>query len=108
VAAQQNVDWGPWLAKLKQRVEQNWIPGQTGASRLTVVNFDVGRNGELLNLRVNRTSGHAPTDEAALNAIQRAAPFDPLPTPYAGNVVSINFQFEVNVFGQLSVGGGRQ
>ncbi|NJK61737.1 MAG: TonB C-terminal domain-containing protein [Synechococcaceae cyanobacterium SM2_3_1] len=101
-----NVDWGPWLTKLKQRVEANWTPGQTGESRLVVLNFDVGRDGNLAELRITRRSGHPPTDNAAIAAVQKSAPFNPFPDAYPGNLVTINFQFEINVFGQMRVGGG--
>ncbi|MEN9204165.1 MAG: energy transducer TonB [Thermostichus sp. DG_1_5_bins_95] len=105
VAARANVDWGPWLAALQRKVEQNWIPGQTGTSRRTVVIFTVGRGGELQSLRLGRTSGSQQTDDAALQAIQRAAPFLPLPEAYEGSSVTINFTFDINVLGQLTVGG---
>ncbi|WP_414404423.1 energy transducer TonB [Synechococcus sp. H70.2] len=105
VAARANVDWGPWLAALQRKVEQNWIPGQTGTSRRTVVIFTVGRGGELQSIRLARTSGSQQTDDAALTAIQRAAPFLPLPEAYEGNSVTINFTFDINVLGQLTVGG---
>jgi len=105
VAARANVDWGPWLAALQRKVEQNWIPGQTGTSRRTVVIFTVGRAGELQSIRLARTSGSQQTDDAALTAIQRAAPFLPLPEAYEGNSVTINFTFDINVLGQLTVGG---
>ncbi|MFS8856185.1 TonB family protein, partial [Synechococcus sp. H55.2] len=105
VAARANVDWGPWLAALQRKVEQNWIPGQTGTSRRTVVIFTVGRAGDLQSIRLGRTSGSQQTDDAALTAIQRAAPFLPLPEAYEGNSVTINFTFDINVLGQLTVGG---
>jgi TonB family protein len=105
VAARANVDWGPWLAALQRKVEQNWIPGQTGTSRRTVVIFTVGRGGELQSIRLARTSGSQQTDDAALTAIQRAAPFLPLPEAYEGNSVTINFTFDINVLGQLTVDG---
>ncbi len=105
VAARANVDWGPWLAALQRKVEQHWIPGQTGTSRRTVVIFTVGRAGDLQSMRLARTSGSQQTDDAALTAIQRAAPFLPLPEAYTGSSVTINFTFDINVLGELTVGG---
>ncbi len=100
-----HVDWGPWLAKLKQKVEANWTAAEVGESHLVILAFDVGRDGELLDVRLSKSSGHAPTDNAAIAAIQNAAPFNPLPAEFTGNMVNINFQFEINVFGQLGTGG---
>ncbi|MGF1577621.1 MAG: TonB family protein, partial [Cyanophyceae cyanobacterium] len=105
VAARADVNWGPWLADLKRRVEGNWIPGQSGASRRTVVVFSVGRNGSLSNPRISRSSGHQPTDDAALQAISRASPYMALPAEYVGDAVQINFTFDINVLGQLEGSG---
>ncbi|GAB4350537.1 MAG: hypothetical protein OHK0047_44510 [Leptolyngbyaceae cyanobacterium] len=104
VAARADVDWGPYLARLQRRVEQNWIPGQTGASLRTVVIFSIGKNGELRNLRLGRSSGNPLTDDAALNAIQRSSPFEQLPASYDGSSVQINFTFDINVLGQMTGG----
>jgi len=104
VAARADVDWGPYLARLQRRVEQNWIPGQTGSSLRTVVIFSIGRNGDLRNIRLGRSSGNQLTDDAALNAIQRSAPFEPLPSGYEGESVQINFTFDINVLGQMTGG----
>ncbi|NJM00809.1 MAG: TonB family protein [Synechococcaceae cyanobacterium SM2_3_2] len=105
VAARADVNWGPWLADLKRRVEDNWIPGQSGASRTTVVVFSVGRNGSLSNPRISRSSGHQPTDDAALQSISRASPFMPLPAEYVGDAVQINFTFDINVMGVMQGNG---
>lgn len=104
VAARQEVDWGPWLTRLQRRVEQNWIPGQSGTSRRTVVVFSVGTDGSLRALSLGRSSGSQQTDDAALAAIQRSAPFEPLPPGFAGSQVQINFTFDINVLGQMSGG----
>lgn len=90
-----NVDWGPWLAKLKQRVNSNWTPGQTGESRMVALSFDVDRDGNIVDLRITRTSGHPPSDNIAMTAVRKSAPFDPLPDDYSGNQISISYQFSV-------------
>jgi TonB family protein len=70
-----------------------------------VVIFSVGRNGELYGLRLGRTSGSQQTDQAALDAIQRSGPFEPLPAEYAGDQIQINFTFDINVLGELTISG---
>lgn len=44
-----------------------------------VVAFAVGSNGNVRGARVARSSGDASVDQAALNAVQKAAPFPPIP-----------------------------
>jgi TonB family protein len=46
-----------------------------------------------------RSSGNQDTDQAAIDAVKRAAPFDPLPSDYRGTNVDIKFTFDINVFG---------
>jgi TonB family protein len=54
------------------------------------------------NLRLDHSSGLAIADQAALKAVENAAPFRPLPAG-AQDDVDIQFTFDYNVF----AGGGR-
>ena len=64
---------------------------------MTVI-FKVGQNGELSNLHLDRSSGSAAADAAALKAVGNAAPFRPLPEGSPASV-DIQFTFDYNVFG---------
>ncbi|MEM9535573.1 MAG: TonB family protein [Cyanobacteria bacterium P01_E01_bin.45] len=99
VAANANLDWGPYLARLQQRVERRWIPGQSNTSRRSVVTFTVNRNGSVSNVRLASSSGNQQTDSAALTAIQQASPLEPLPAAFTGQSVDIHFTFDLNVAG---------
>lgn len=102
-ASSQDVDLTSYLNKLKQRVQQQWLPGMSQSNRRTVLNFTINRSGEVNNLNIVQTSGFRVTDEVALNAIQRAAPFAPLPTGYRKNYIDIEFTFDINVYGELNL-----
>lgn len=102
-ASSQDVDLTSYLSKLKKRVQQQWLPGMSQSNRRTVLNFTVNRSGEVNNLNIVQTSGFRVTDEVAMNAIQRAAPFAPLPTGYRKNYIDIEFTFDINVFGELNL-----
>jgi TonB family protein len=55
--------------------------------------------------RIERSSGDAAVDKAAMAALQKAAPFPPLP----GNrkdPVDVQFTFDYNVYGGYGFGGG--
>ncbi|MUG91655.1 TonB family protein [Scytonema sp. UIC 10036] len=96
-------DLGPYLEQLQRQVKQQWIPGLTQSSRRTVLYFTISRSGQVSGLQVARPSGFDAIDEAALSAVQRAAPFAPLPTTYSENYLSIEFTFSINVYGQLDL-----
>jgi len=104
-ASSQNIDITSYLNQLQQRVKQQWLPEVSQSSRRTVLNFTINRSGQLSNLQLAQTSGFSLTDQAALNAIQRAAPFAPLPTGYTSNHIDIQFTFNINVYGQLNLSG---
>ncbi|MEH2312164.1 MAG: TonB family protein [Nostoc sp.] len=102
-ARSQDIDLTFYLKKLQQRVQQEWLPGLSDSNRRTVLNFTINRSGQVSNLNIAQTSGFSVTDEVALNAIQRSAPFAPLPTGYSKNYINIEFTFDINVYGQLNL-----
>ncbi|MEH2421605.1 MAG: TonB family protein, partial [Nostoc sp.] len=104
-ASSQDIDITSYLNQLKQQVKQQWLPEVSQSSRRTVLNFTINRSGQVSNLQLAQTSGFGVTDQAALNAIQRSAPFAPLPTGYTSNHIHIQFTFDINVYGQLDLSG---
>ncbi|MHC5938619.1 energy transducer TonB family protein [Nostoc sp.] len=104
-ASSQNIDITSYLKQLQQQVKQQWLPEVSQSSRRTVLNFTINRSGQLRNLQLAQTSGFSVTDQAALKAIQRAAPFAPLPPGYTSNHIDIQFTFNINVYGQLNLSG---
>jgi TonB family protein len=101
VSAQADVDFGPYMNDLQRRIKRAWFPPKGQESRRVVVIFKVHRGGELSNLRLDHASGVASADQAALKAVENAAPFRPLP-PGSADDVDIQFTFDYNVFS----GGG--
>lgn len=69
-----------YIETLDKRVKAVWAPPK-GLYRTTVISLEVGRNGEMSNLHVVKTSGSAPFDDAALSAVKSTTPFPPLPQP---------------------------
>ncbi|MEH2071903.1 MAG: TonB family protein [Nostoc sp.] len=104
-AQSQDIDITSYLNQLQQQVRQQWLPGLSQSSRRTVLHFSISRSGQLSNLELAETSGFSVTDRAAINAIQRAAPFAPLPTGYPNNYIQIQFTFNINVYGELNLSG---
>ncbi|MBV9386056.1 MAG: TonB family protein [Chroococcidiopsidaceae cyanobacterium CP_BM_ER_R8_30] len=88
-------DLGPYLQALKQRVAQQWRHENPGSSKHTVIFFAVNRNGQITPPRLVRTSGSAKIDQAALEAVEHAAPFAPLPESFREAQLSIEFTFNI-------------
>lgn len=102
VAAQADVDFGPYMADLQRRIKRAWFPPKGYEDKRVVVVFKIHRGGELSHLRLDHSSGVPIADEAALNAVQKAAKFRPLPAG-APEDVDIQYTFDYNLFS----GGGR-
>ncbi len=101
IKARKDVDFGPYMAELQRRIKRVWFPPKIARSKRVQVIFKVHRNGEMTNLRLANSSGLTAADEAALKAIEAAAPFHPLPAGAPADV-DIEFTFDYNVFN----GGG--
>ncbi|MFM7426655.1 MAG: TonB family protein [Elainella sp.] len=84
--------WGGYLASLNRAIDQNWQRVSVSATSRTRIQFRVNQAGELFDLRLLETSGNPLADRAALQAVQAAAPFAPLP-PNAEQVLIVNFTF---------------
>lgn len=94
---QADVDFGPYMSDLQKRIKSAWLPPKGCESKRVVVVFKVHRGGELSNQRIDHSSGVAVADQAALKALENAAPFRPLPAGSSENV-DIQFTFDYNVF----------
>jgi TolA protein len=92
------VDFGAYMAMLQRRIKQYWFPPRDMGSKQVIVVFKINPGGHLLNLRLDRPSGSAAADNAALKAVENAAPFPHLPEG-AEEAVDIQFTFEYNVMG---------
>ncbi|MGQ9836985.1 MAG: TonB family protein [Cyanobacteriota bacterium] len=95
-----NLDWGDYLAQLQEQVRQHWMVQQAPGSYLTVVRIRLDRQGSLRELRLHTPSEDPLLDAAVLSAIQRSAPFAPLPEIYTEEELTL----EVDVLsGSLDV-----
>jgi TonB family protein len=100
-----DVDFSKYMAELQRRIKSNWTPPRNPTSNRVRVIFNVALNGELSGLKIERSSGSATIDQAAIKAVEQAAPFPPLPEGSANSTVTdngkvnIEFTFDYNVFG---------
>ncbi|MBZ0184986.1 MAG: TonB C-terminal domain-containing protein, partial [Candidatus Obscuribacterales bacterium] len=90
-------DWGIYMAELQRKIKRAWFPPKDTASKRVSVIFKIHSNGSLSSLRLEKSSGLALADQAALKAVSNAAPFRNLPEG-APPDVDIQFTFDYNVF----------
>jgi TonB family protein len=97
VAAQADVNFGPYMSALQRKIKRAWRPPRGSESNRIVVTFVVLKDGRLSDLRIVVSSPDPEANMAALKAVSEASPFDPLPAG-SGDTVDIEFTFDYNVF----------
>jgi colicin import membrane protein len=84
-----------YLTAVQRKVYEQWTqPLSTAPGQKAVIVFEIARSGEIVRARVEKTSGDAAYDLAALRAVTAANPLPPLPSEFKGNVIRVHFGFE--------------
>jgi TonB family protein len=97
-------DFGPYISELQRRIKRNWVPPADNRNKRIVALFTIARDGRLVGLRVQNSSGVQIADEAAMMAVRASAPFRPLPPNYKGKDIDVQFIFDYNVYTGRSKG----
>lgn len=97
LAAQASANMGPYMSALQRKIKMAWRPPRGTESNRIVVSFAVLTNGSIEALKIIQHSPYPEADQAALEAVNNAAPFQALPDG-AGPRIDIEFTFDYNVF----------
>ncbi|MBX9683649.1 MAG: TonB family protein [Hyphomicrobium sp.] len=71
--------YGRYMGQINQRVQRAKINPRARIGGTVLMRFTVGLRGELLKTEVATSSGSPLLDKAAISALERAAPFPPIP-----------------------------
>ena len=84
-----------YRSKVFKKVAGSWsMPAETPKpGGKAVVVATIRRDGETSGTRLHHRSGSDAWDVAAIQALSKAAPFDPLPESYAPDSVEVHFHF---------------
>jgi TonB family protein len=77
-------------------------PPQSDKSQRVVMQFDILKSGEVRLLKLKKNSGSRAFDSAALDAVEDAGPFEPVP-PWGGQKLSIEFTFDYNAISKFDI-----
>lgn len=89
----------PWYVEsVRRRISSNWLqasidPTISWAPRV-VVEFQILRDGTIVNVRLTRSCGYPSVDASALRAVQMSNPLLALPNEYQGSYVTVEFWFD--------------
>ncbi len=72
-------DTNEYMNKVREKITHSWRSPDVKAKCQTTISFAVEKSGSIKTIAVKKSSGNKTVDDAALLAIKRSAPFDPLP-----------------------------
>jgi TonB family protein len=93
----EDVDFGPFMADLEKRIKRNWQPPRGADSRKVVLMLFIARDGKVVKIKVNKSSGDPEADESARQAVNASAPFMILPPQFREDILPVEFAFDYNV-----------
>lgn len=81
-----------YLRAVNNKITEKWDPSARDGTQPTVV-FEIGRDGKVAALKVEKSSGNALYDQAAMRAVMDATPFPPLPEGFTEAFLRIHLGF---------------
>lgn len=84
-----SVDYEPYLQRLERHIRRYWYPSRHDWTSVPVVEFRIGKSGEISNAHLVKTGDIAISNQAALKAVENAGPVEPLP----GTDTALDIQF---------------
>jgi TonB family protein len=83
-----------YLTAVQRKIYEQWAQPFGAQGQKAVIVFEIARNGEVNRVRVEKPSGDATYDLAALRAVTNASPLPPLPEQFKGPMLRVHFGFE--------------
>jgi protein TonB len=84
-----------YLSLVFGKIRNTWEnPVQSSSTLITTVYFRILRDGSIVEIKVEKTSGIDLFDQSAIRAIIGSAPFPPLPVEFTGDYLGIHLEFE--------------
>lgn len=88
-------DYPYWFEQAFTKIQSNWINTvEADGEIVCVIYFQVIKSGRLLEARVETGSGIEAFDQGCLGSIYKSAPFPPLPSEFADEVIGITLPFK--------------
>lgn len=86
-------DISPYVNELRRDIRMNWRPSKNSDGKYVELFLRIAKDGRLVILNVKKTSEAGEVDDAALNAVKKALPLNPLPSKYSKSFLDLIFTF---------------
>jgi len=93
---QEKVNFKSYMTAVQKTIRSNWNPPKSESSQHVKLRFKIFSDGSVSRLKVLESGGHGESDTVAIKAVEKSAPFAPLPK-YAPHNVDIEFSLDYNV-----------
>ena len=87
-----------YMREMQNKIKSNWEPPQQYTSKSVVISYTIMKDGKLGSYKIIQSSENNKMDKAAVKALKKSAPFEPLPANFLGDHVEVQFTFDYNVF----------
>lgn len=87
-------DISPYVSELKRNVRWNWKAPKGHEGKRVELFLRIAKDGRAVILNVKRTSEIGEVDNAALNAVRKCMPLNPLPSKYTKSYLDLVFTFD--------------
>jgi protein TonB len=91
-------EFAPYLAEVKRSIVRLWryprYARNVGLTGQIVLVFSITRDGNLVQLRISKSSGVSILDEAAVEAVKAAAPYTRFPSNFTFRQLNIVADFQ--------------
>lgn len=88
-------DYPYWFRQAFNKISQNFRnPVASDGTLVCTIYFQVIKSGRVIELRIIESSGFPIFDDACLAAVERAAPFPPLPRNFRDEIIGISIPFK--------------
>ncbi|OGI04807.1 MAG: hypothetical protein A2Y25_04265 [Candidatus Melainabacteria bacterium GWF2_37_15] len=92
-----NPDITPYINELQRRINWNWKPPAGNENKRVELFLRIAKDGRLVILNIKKTSLSGEMDNAALNAVKKSLPLNPLPSNYKQGYLDVVFSLDYNV-----------
>jgi TonB family protein len=83
-----------YIVTMIDRIRSAWQQNQGGATGEVLVKFTIQRNGQIVEPVVEKSSGSAVLDLAALRAVVGTRTLNPLPAPFPNPTLTVHLNFQ--------------
>ena len=88
-----------YYLNISERIREKWVlPVEIIGEKKdysAIIGIKIDRNGKMLGTELEESSGNRVFDDSVLKAIEKSAPFPPLPQEFEENIMEIGFRFKI-------------